>query len=513
MMNSSHNNERIAKNSIVLYFRTFITMFIGMFTTRVVLQTLGEVDLGLYNVVGGVVMILASIQGSLSVASSRFLAYVLGTGSESEQKSTFQSVFTVHFLLAMVSVFFFETIGLYIFYTLNIPAGRETACWICYQFSVMTSFFTLLFLPFTSIVIAHEEMGFYAYLTFLDVILKLLILYIMAYFPYDKLITYGILIFLVTLIGIIVNVTYSYKKYRETSLCLQFSKQSILPILKFSGWTAVGNFAYTLADQGGSYLLNIFYGPAVNAARMLSMQVNSITSRFVQGFQTAINPQIIKSYAKQDFIYMHKLIYSSSVYSFFVLFVLGFSIYFILPDLLSLWLGNYPDYTVPFVRIILIRTLFAVALANPLQTAINATAKLSRTNIAISVCYFLTLIVTFVCLKFGANATSVFIISLFFNIAIVLIRASLLGKLIDMSFSAYFVNVFWRVFVPCSITIIIYFLIDTILYKDYFILNVVIPPCLSLLIIYSMGLTKQEKNYILCFLKRFYFLILNKVRI
>lgn len=371
-------------------------MLVGMFTTRVVLKTLGEVDLGLYNVIGGVVMMLASIQGSLSVASSRFLTFTLGKEDGIEQKQVFRSVFTVHVILAIISILIFETVGLYFFYHLNIPEERMFACWVCYQFSVITSFLTLLSIPFTSIVIAHEQMGFYAYLTFLDVLLKLLILYVMVYLPFDKLITYGALLLTTTIIGIVVNVIYSYRKFEETNVSLLLSKDKLMPILKFSGWTAIGNFAFTLADQGGNYLLNIFFTPAINAARMLSMQVNSITSRFIQGFQTAVNPQIIKSYAQKDFNYMHNLICASSKYSFLTLFILGFSIYFVLPELLSLWLGEYPKYTIPFVRIILIRTLFSVALSNPLQTALNATALLSKTNIAISICYFVILIIIIV---------------------------------------------------------------------------------------------------------------------
>lgn len=475
-------------------------MLVGLFTTRVVIRTLGEVDLGLYNVIGSVAIMLISIQESLSQASSRFLTFALGKGDEEEIKRNFKNVLTAHLYISILTLVVFETIGLYFFYKLNIPEGREFACFVCYQFTAISSCVTLLCVPFTASIIAHERMDFYAYMSIFDVVMKLVILYVIMVIPFDKLISYGALLLAVSLFGTAIQCIYAKKQFKETSLSITKDYQSLVDVFKFAGWNALDHFSQVISQQGGNFLLNIFFTPAVNAARLIGMQVSSITARFVSGIQTAISPQIIKQYAINDYEYMRQIMIKGSIYSFYILFILNFTIYFELPQIIRLWLGSYPDYTIIFVRIVMVQAILANTIINPLRTAINATGNLKQTNITCAIIYFSSLAITYILLKVSFPPQIVFIIIVVAYLIIIFFRVSFLSSLIGFSAMNYLLQIGGKVGTVSIICIISYFILHQLFPIQGFI-NILIPFTLSCGVVFTIGLSLQEKNYIFKLIK------------
>ncbi len=489
------NNKRILKNSLYLYLRMFLTMAIGVYTTRIVLRTLGEVDFGLYGVVGGLVYMLAFIQSAMMRSTSRFITYAIGEGDENKIKKTFQTTFTVHLVIGILVLIFLESIGLYAFNMLNIPIERYNICMCIYQYSVIYVVLNICAMPLSASVVAHEKMNFYAYLSISDVLLKLFILYAVVYVNLDKLFVYGTLVFITNIINIVLCLIYCKIKFKYIKFKIDFSKEYISSIFRFTGWNFLGNFANLLRLQGVNYLLNIFYGPTVNAARGLAMQVQSIVSRFIQNIHTAINPQITKSYVRNDIEYLKMLIFASSRYSFYIILLIAFPIYIELEYFLQLWLGEYPDYTISFIRILLIGTIFENFMT-PLEIAINATEKIKQTQLLVSGLYIILFLLCYVLLKIGLDPNWTFISTIFFNILIIIGRILILRTYIPISLIEYFHAVIQDVFLvltPCASIYLLY----------RFMLNISMPlvnafggVVIVFIAIWFVGLKKTEKSFI-----------------
>ena len=297
---TSDNNKRIAKNTLLLYVRMLFMMGVNLYTSRVVLNALGVVDFGINNVVGGVIAMLGFLTGSLSSASSRYITYDLGKGNIMMMKKTFGNILSIHFILAGVVLVVGETLGLWFVTTqLQIPEGRETAAFWVYQFSVLSSILGVISVPYNAAIIAHEEMSAFAYISIVDAVFKLLVAFFIVISPYDKLIVYALLIFLIMLF----DFSYDKKMFKE--------------IFAFAAWTMNGNLAIIGFTQGINILLNIFFGPAVNAARGVAVQVQGVCQQFCGNFQMALNPQLTKCYAQGELEYMHKLLCKSSKFSFY----------------------------------------------------------------------------------------------------------------------------------------------------------------------------------------------------
>ena len=356
-------------------------LFVSLYTSRVVLKTLGVIDYGIFNVVGGVIAMLGFLTGSLAGASSRFITFDLGQGDIDNMKRTFGNIKSIHYILAGVILFLGETVGLWFMTTkLQIPLERTTAAFWVYQFSVFSSIMAVISVPYNATIIAHEKMSAFAFITLADVILKLLIVYFLYVISYDKLIIYAFLIFCIQLFDQIVYIYYCSKHFEETKSKCCYDKTLFREIFIYAGWTMNGNLAVVGYTQGLNVLLNMFFGPAVNTARGIAVQVQGVCQQFCGNFQMALNPQLTKSYAKGDLTSMHSLLIKSSKFSFYILYVIAVPLMFEANSVLKLWLGIVPEYTVDFLRLILVVGLL-YTIANPIIVSVHATGKLKKFQI------------------------------------------------------------------------------------------------------------------------------------
>lgn len=380
MTDTSKNNKRIAKNTLLLYVRMLFLMIISLYTSRVILNTLGVEDYGINNVVSGFIGMLGFLSGSLGAASSRFITYDLGIGDMVTMKRTFGNIVTIHLLLAVMILIFGETIGLwFVLNKLQIPENRMTAALWVYQFSIFSFMLSIVSVPYNATIIAHERMKAFAYISIVDAILKLLIVYLLVIIPYDKLIIYAILFFCIQVFDRVVYGVYCYRHFEETKTKLAFNKKLFKEIFSFAVWTMNGNLAVIGYTQGINVLLNMFFGPVVNAARGIAVQVQTVVQNFCNNFQMALNPQLTKSYAQKDLAHMQQLLKVSSKFSFFLLYIISLPLMLEAPLVLKWWLGIVPEHTINFLRLILCSSML-VALSNPLVVSVHATGKIKNSK-------------------------------------------------------------------------------------------------------------------------------------
>jgi O-antigen/teichoic acid export membrane protein len=355
------NNKTIAKNTLLLYFRMVVTMIISLYTSRVVLQILGVDDFGIYQAVGGIVGFLSFINNALATGSSRFLTYGLGEGNLEKLKKVFSTVLTAHIGLALIIVVIAETAGLWFLYNkLVIPEGRLEAAIYTFHISILTAFFTLTQIPYNATIIAHEKMNIYAYMSIVDAVLKLLIVYMLAIGGIDKLKLYATLLCFLQ-VGIMTFYRlYCSKRFQEAKFRIYFEKKIFCEIAAFSGWSLFAQTSIALNNQGVLLLLNMFFSPAVVAARAISIQVNMHAHQLVSNFQTAAVPQIVKRYAAKDYEGSKNLLLLTCKFSYYLMLCISLPVCLVAKDLLNLWLGVVPNYTVIFLQIIIVQTLFQI---------------------------------------------------------------------------------------------------------------------------------------------------------
>lgn len=500
-MSNTSDNKRIAKNSILLYIRMFIMVMISLYTSRIVLKTLGVEDFGINNVVGGVITFLGFLTGSLAGASSRFITVALGKGDCRELKNTFNNIVLIHGLFSIIVLIIGETIGLWFVTTqLNIPAGRENAAMWVYQLSILTSIGGLISSPYNAAIIAHEKMSTFAYLTLGDAILKLLAVFLLVYTPFDKLIFYAAYICLIQLFDFIVYIIYCNRKFEETK-GLTFKntdKHMFKQISSYAGWTMTGNLAYFGFTQGLNILLNIFFNPIINAARGIAVQIQNITNTFSSNFLIAINPQLTKNYANGNLKRMHELITLSSKFSVFLMLLICIPISIEIDYILKIWLGEYPQHTNTFVRIILIISILS-CLANPIITSVHATGRVKKFQLYESSILLMILPISYISLKFfNAKPESVFIIHIIIEIIAQCIRLKIVLPMIKFDFSIYLKDVLFKIvpviIVSPAIPLCIFIYIKENIYT--FILICIVSTFSVLLSIYLLGLSRTEKEYI-----------------
>lgn len=376
-------NKTIAKNTLFLYFRMMFTMIVSLYTSRVILQVLGVDDYGIYQAVGGIVGFLSFINGALSTGTSRFLTFELGTGDFEKLKRTFSTTLTIHIGLATLIVFLAETIGLwFLYHEMVIPPDRMDAAVFVYHISILTAVFTLTQVPYNASIIAHEQMSIFAYVSIFEVTAKLLIVYMLKLGDFDNLKFYATLLFIVQVGLMLFYRIYCTRQFTETKYKFIYDKSILKSIAGFSGWSLFANGAIALNNQGILLLINMFFNPAVVAARAISIQVNMAINQFVGNFRTAVNPQIVKKYAAGDIKGSQKLLLESTKYSYYMMFLLCFPICLLARPILELWLGVVPEYTVIFLQLILIQSLFQV-FDTSFYTALYAKGQL-RENALIS---------------------------------------------------------------------------------------------------------------------------------
>ena len=504
MSTTSENNKRIAKNTLFLYFRMLLTMAVTLYTSRVILQTLGVEDYGIYNVVGGVIAMLSFLNSSLSGASSRFITYELGKGNSGKMKEMFSTILCIHFILAILILILGESVGLWFVYNkLVIPAERMTAALWVYHCSILTAIVSIISVPYNSLIIAHEKMNAFAYISIVEVTLKLVIVWMLALFPFDKLIIYAILFLCTQIVIRMIYNHYCTKNFKESRTMPIYHPKQMKEIFVYASWTMNGYLAIVGYTQGINILLNLFFGPIINAARGIAVQVESATLTFVQNFQMAIRPQIIKSYASNNFEYMHTLIIASSKYGFYLMLLISFPILLCVDAILTLWLGTVPEYTANFVRIMLLTGLLS-PLKTALLNAIHATGDIRKFQIYEGTSLLTVLPISYVLLKtLHITPEMVMIVYLCVSLITQGIRIWIVLPKIKMKYNLYFKEAIFPLVFPLVAMLLPLFYIN--LGAEITFGKIIIYVGCSLLymfVIIFLGLRQRERSYVLHFINK-----------
>ena len=428
---------KIAKNTIMLYGRFLLTMFISLFTSRVILSALGFNDFGLYNVVGGFVTLLAFLNGYISQGTVRFITFQLGIDDAKRLKEVFAASLALHIGLALLIFIFGETFGLwYVENKLNIESGRESVALFVFHLSLITGCLGVLQTPFSACITAHEDMGIYAYISIFDVVMKLLIVYLLVVVDTDKLQMYALFYFIVSLMTFAFYTSFCLWKYKECSFKLKVDLQLYKDMFNYIGWNAIGAVAFTLNGQGITVLLNMFFGTVINAARGVAGSISNIVSQFVFNFQTAMRPQIIKTYANGNISEMQKLIIYCAKYSSYLCMLFGIPLFIESDTVLHLWLGNVPPYASTFVRLSIIQIMIQ-GIDFPIGYGINAVGKMKLPNITSSIVYLTIVPISYVAMKLGANPTIAYLVSVCAFPGALLFDVWILAKYIGFQYQRY----------------------------------------------------------------------------
>ena len=496
------NTQKIAKNTVFLYLRMFLMMLIGLYTSRVVLNTLGFDDYGISNAVGGIVILFSVLTGTLSSAISRFITYELGTGDYEKLKTVFSTSIFVQFTLAVIIMILCEVIGYWLLMNkMSIPEGRmDAALWV-FHFSIIGFGLSLIFTPFNSLIIAHERMDAFAYVSLLEAVAKLLIVYILLLFNIDKLKLYTVLLFGITLLIGSIYISYCRRHFEESKLVWRFDKTIFKHIASFAGWNLFGHGAWMLETQGTNLLINIFFGVQLNAARGIAVQVDNLVRQFVSNFMMALTPQITKSYAAGDFAYMHDIVLKGSKFSYFLLLMVAIPFLSETHMILDLWFVKYPLFSIPFVRCSIIISLFMV-LTDPYLTALRASGLIKNYQILIGCVGILQFPLIYLSFKYGFSPIYAYFIPMAFHAFFVFFKPYLVNHYIKVSLKKFFSEVVIPaiyVTLLCSVFPVFFcFFIDVSLFRLF--MNSIVATFMSLLIIWSIGLNKDERLFVKSFL-------------
>ena len=434
------NNKRIARNTMLLYLRMLIMMIVSLYTSRVVLEVLGVTDYGIYNVVGGIVSMLGFLNSSMSNAVQRFLSFEMGKGADGKVSHVFNIAMLAHLFIAIVVLIILEIAGTwYLNNHLVVPLDRmEAANWVL-QCTIVTTFFSIMQVPYNGIIIAKEDMGIYAYISVFEAFVRLLIVYLLLIGPYDRLKFYAILMMTVTLVVLLINRVYCIKKYRETHFRFVRDKSLLKDMTSFASWNMIGEIAWVMTGQGVNIILNLFFGPSINAARGLAEQVNAAVMRFINNFQVALNPQITKSYSSGDIEDMKKLLYMGTKISYYVLFFLAFPIIIEMDFILGLWLHDIPPHTTLFCQLILVCSLTA-CVSNLLAQVARAYGKIRKYQIIVSLFLMLNFPLSYIILLLGATAEMTVTINIIIQGLLLFVRLILIRPMIALSIRQFVVK-------------------------------------------------------------------------
>ena len=497
MTDASANNKRIAKNTLMLYFRMLFTMAVSLFTSRVVLNTLGVEDYGIYNVVGGVVSMFSIISGSLSAAISRFITVELAKGDADKLRKTFSASVTIQLLLSLIIVVLIESIGVWFLNVkMVIPAERmDAANWVL-QFSIVTFVINLISVPYNATIIAHEKMSAFAYISILEVVCKLVIVYLLKISPIDRLVFYAILMCAVSVIIRLVYGYYCNRHFAECKFSFRFDKDLLKRMFSFAGWNFIGASSAVLRDQGGNIIINLFGGPAVNAARGIAMQVNHAIVGFSNNFMTALNPQITKSYASGEQDYMMKLIFRGARFSFYMLLFLSLPVLVSTHYILSVWLGIVPEHSVLFVRLALIFAM-SESISSPLVTAMLATGKIRNYQIVVGGLQMLNLPISYVLLRIGCIPETVMMVAIGLSQCCLAARLVMLRTMIGLSARKYLREVYLNVILVTTAAAVLPILTSVILEESFlnFVIIVLISLITAAISIFYIGFNKNERDF------------------
>ena len=498
MSQTSDNNKRIAKNTLLLYFRMLFMMVVSLYTSRVILNALGVEDFGIYNVVGGVVAMFSVISGSLSAAISRFITYELGKGDQGKLNKIFSASVTIQLLLSLIIVILIESVGVWFLNAkMTIPEARMTAANWVLQFSIVTFVINLISVPYNAAIIAHERMSAFAYISILEAVCKLAIAFLILWSPIDKLIFYAILMCSVALIVRFTYGHYCKKHFEECTYHFCWDKELLKKMFGFAGWNFIGASSAVLRDQGGNIVLNMFFGPSVNAARGIANQVNSAITGFVQNFMTALNPQITKSYASGDREYMITLIFQGARLSFYMLLLLSLPVLVNTHYILVIWLKLVPEHAVLFVQLILVFAM-CESISNPLVTAMLATGKIRNYQIVVGGLQLLNLPLSYICLRLGFIPESVLLVAIVISLCCLAARLYMLRSMIGLSSILYMKKVFLNVLVVAVCSVIVPMALVKYVDENFlsFVLVSLAAMLCTIMVEYYIGCNRRERAFV-----------------
>ena len=497
-MSDVQNNKRIAKNTLLLYFRMILVMAVTLYTSRVVLNTLGVEDYGIYNVVGGIVAMFGFINSSMSSATQRYLTFTLGKGDEKRLRTIFSTALQIHALIAGIVFVLGETVGLWFLWNkMQIPVDRMDAAFWVLQCSILSAVVMIVSVPYNADIIAHERMSVFAYISVVEVILKLLIVYLLVVFSADKLILYGILILMVQVVIRFCYSIYCNRHFEESNYLHVLDKSLFKEMTGFAGWSMFGNLSAVMLTQGVNMLLNVYFGPIINAARAVAVQIQGVMLQFVGNFQTALNPQITKTYASGDMRQMHALMFRSARFSFYLVLLLALPVLYETEFILTAWLKIVPDHTVIFTRIIICMTLMC-PISNPMVVANRATGKVRMFEMISGGVLFLVFPVSWILLEYGFPAYSVFIVNFVLEGVALLARMLVLRYLIEIGIREWVQNLFLRIGLVIITSVILPSVVYVSLQEGIVRFIAVGMSCMFSVFVttYLLGLTTSERKFV-----------------
>jgi len=498
-MDSKIETTRLAKNSIVLYVRMFLTMIIGLYTSRVILRELGEVDYGLYNVIGGVVTLFVFVQGSLKNASWRFITVSIGKGDLYNTQKTYSTTIYIHLLFCFILITIAETIGLWFFYNkMVIPESRQEEAFWVYQLSIITAVFSVMASPGNSLIIAREKMGVFAYVSVLESLLKLCIVFLLILFPKNKLLFYSIFLCIVQCSVSLMYLIYCSCKFDESKLIKTFDYALVKEMTIFSGFTILPGLGLAGCGQGLNILLNMFFGPTANAARGISVQVQHLVINFINSFQQASNPQITKLYASGQLEQMHSLVTKTAKFSFFLFFIPSMLLIFNIDYILRLWLDNVPKDTDVFCIFTLIISM-TETLSYPFLVGAAANGNIKKYYTINGILLVSVVPISYIFLRLGYPAVYVYITHFVLSIFVMYSRIYLGSKLIKYNLDAFYKDVLFPILLTAILAISGgYFICCNVVVSNIFdyIVYLFSYGILLGMIIYMVGMNEGERIFL-----------------
>ena len=498
-------NSRIAKNTIMLYIRMLAVMAVSLYTSRIILQNLGVSDFGLYSVVGGIANMFVFLNGAMTSVTQRYLSIEIGKNDEDQLNKTFNVSFIIHVIIGVFVVVLCEVVGLWFIYNkMQMPVGRDVAVFWTFQISMLMTFLSMITVPFNALIISREKMGTFAYISIFDVLFKLLVAYLIASSPIDKLVYYALLMAFSQLVVLAIYVLYCKIKFKECHFCAYRFDSLYKEMIIFASWGLLGHFSTIITSSVQDMMLNAFFSPVVNAARGIAIRVSGAVKGFSNNFQLAVEPQITISFAQGRLERTYSLIYNSSRFSLYLIYFFSLPIVLCADEILHIWLVEVPDYTVPFIDLVLLNNLI-FSTANALNMAIRANGKIKYPEIVCGIVLVLNLPFSLLFLKLGYSPLSVFVVTILCNILAQGVRIYYAHKYINMSVLIYIQKVFIRPFLVMLVSAVLPLLLC---YKlDYYndlikIFIVSIISSISLLFfVYFLGMVRDERQMLMTVIK------------
>lgn len=501
VMEVDSRNKRVAKNTIFLYMRMLFLIGVNLYTSHALLDAMGVQDFGTYNVVGGVVLMFSFLNTAMAVGTQRYFSYEMGRDSQ-RVNDVFTASVNVHFLISIIVLLLAETVGLWFLNTyMEIPVERMDAANVVFHASIFSFFFMINSVPYISFIMSKEDMNVYAVITIIDVLLKLIAVFALGLVAYDALKLYPCLLVIISASVFIIYAIYCRTHYSENHYQFKFDRSLFFELFKYSNWNLFGGFANVCCNYGVNILLNIVFGPAINAARGLAYQVNTAVTQFTVSFQTAMNPPIVKAYAQEDKTYMNNLIYRGARYSYLLLFFIVLPLFIHTPYVLDLWLPVIPDHTVSFVRWVLATSLVE-CLSGTLMTASQASGKIKLYQSAIGTLLLLNLPISYLLLSVCPIPEIAFAVAFVIASVALFVRLGIVSRLVSITIRDFIRETFLRI-LPITLLCPLLPVLVSVCLPACTLLNFMLTTFLCVMscafVYWTMGLSREEKNFLLSY--------------